>query len=168
MEDFKVESIILDDGRRGEKRVKDSENEHVVEIHIEPERPKYLGKRIVETKRPCVVRRQVETFNEKGEVVDTKVEALNSEEKFYNVTPQPSPEYVTKADLNEFAEKVRAGIVAAVTTSQEPVKSMSPKKSPYNLAAPVDVPADKPKSNKMFWILLIVGQLAALWYLWQM
>ena len=78
-----------------------------------------------------------------------------------------SPDYVTKADLNDFAEKVREGIVAAVAASQ-PVAEKKTMASPYSLgvAEPVE---EKPKTNKhMMWVLIIVAQLAALWWIYQM
>lgn len=76
MEDIKIERIRLEDGRHAERHVKTGENERVVELHCEPERPLLLSQRLIEKTKPVVVERTVETIKD-GEVVDRKIESLD-------------------------------------------------------------------------------------------
>ena len=75
MDNIKVEKITLEDGRRAERRVKENENEVVLELLVEPERPLHLSKRVIEKKKPFVYERQTETINASGEVVEVKKES---------------------------------------------------------------------------------------------
>lgn len=79
MDDVQVEQIYLEDGREAERRVTDDGDERVLELYVEPPKPKpekLLNKRVIEKKRPVVYERVIETV-ENGEVVDRKVEALD-------------------------------------------------------------------------------------------
>jgi hypothetical protein len=83
MDDFKAEKWTLDDGRRAERRVKDTVNptgeaERVVELHVEAERPLKLQQRVVERRKPIVYERETHTIDQDGNVVEKKVESVDS------------------------------------------------------------------------------------------
>lgn len=77
-----VEKWTLEDGRRAERRVSEQalangQQEKVIELHVEDERPLRLQQRVVEKSRPIVYERTLETIDPKtGKVVEQKVEAI--------------------------------------------------------------------------------------------
>lgn len=77
-----VEKWTLEDGRRAERRVSElaldnGQQEKVIELHVEDERPLRLQQRVVEKSRPIVYERTLETIDPKtGKVVEQKVEAI--------------------------------------------------------------------------------------------
>lgn len=78
MEDKKVEKWMLEDGRRAERWVTENEGERVVEIHMEEERPLILQQRIVEKSKPMIYERETSMLDKSGNIVDKKVETLDS------------------------------------------------------------------------------------------
>ncbi len=116
------QSIILEDGRKADKLVREEfspsgESKIITELYTEPAIEKKLSKRVVEYKKPVVVQRELETVDEDGNVIDRKVEsveptvrmelrehistqntvsALNVQE-----TPNECNCYVTKEELQE-------------------------------------------------------------------
>jgi len=85
---MKKHLIHLEDGRKADKIVQETadptsgESTIVTEIHVEPKIEKHLAQRIVETKKPIVVRREIESVDEvTGEVVERRVESLAPEAK---------------------------------------------------------------------------------------
>lgn len=80
-EHMKVENWTLDDGRKAEKRILETNDgqgnvEKVIELHIEELRPLKLQQRIVEKSKPVVYERKIETVDATGNVVEQKVEML--------------------------------------------------------------------------------------------
>lgn len=74
-------SVILEDGRRADKLVREElspsgESKTITELYTEPVIEKKLSKRVVEYKKPVVVQREFETVDENGEVVERKVESV--------------------------------------------------------------------------------------------
>ena len=82
MSNSNVEKWTLEDGRRAERRVSEvalenGQQERVVELHVEDERPLRLQQRIVERSRPIIYERTLETVDPKtGKVIEQKVEAI--------------------------------------------------------------------------------------------
>lgn len=79
MEDKKVEKWMLEDGRRAERWVTENVGERVVEIHMEEERPLILQQRIVEKSKPIIYERETSMLDKSGNIVNKKVETLDSE-----------------------------------------------------------------------------------------
>lgn len=99
MDEVRIEKLNMEDGRQAERHIMDDgycedEQTRTIDLYVEPERPKTLAKRIVEKRRPCVFRREIETVDENGEVIDRKVESIDPEDKMQLVqhiaTHQPS------------------------------------------------------------------------------
>lgn len=101
MDELRIEKLSMEDGRQAERHIKEEgycedEQKRVIDLYVEPERPKRLAKRITEQRRPCVVRREIETVDENGDVIDRKVESVDPEDKMrlvehiatYGDTPQ--------------------------------------------------------------------------------
>lgn len=71
-----VEKILLEDGRRAERHINETETEKVVELHVESERPLHIQQRLIERKKPIIYERTIETLDETGQIIDRKVESL--------------------------------------------------------------------------------------------
>lgn len=110
--DDRVEKFRLKDGRYGETKVREVNNEDHSEIvyeHFEEEaRPMHLRKRVVERKRPIVYERVVESID--GEqVVERKVEScdptvnmqLREHIALENPLVKEDPHYATVDDLKQ-------------------------------------------------------------------
>lgn len=80
-----MNEIRLEDGRRANKVTQEitdpttGESKIVTEVFAEPALERKLTQRVVETKRPVVVRREIESINEAGEVVDRRIESTEPE-----------------------------------------------------------------------------------------
>lgn len=86
MDELRIEKLSMEDGRQAERHIKEEgycedEQKRVIDLYVEPERPKRLAKRITEQRRPCVVRREIETVDENGDVIDRKIESIDPEDK---------------------------------------------------------------------------------------
>lgn len=182
MDEVKIEPFFLADGRRGEKHVKDSGEECVTELHVEPERAKQLATRIIEKKRPCVVSREIQTINANGEVVDTKIESVDPA-TVMGATPQlslqsvPASEedcncFVTKEDLEKLADQMAAstrdGIVTAAKIIMEQQSVAAPAASSSKVSSIQQEIASRiensGKPKNMIWTVLIVSLLGVLGY----
>lgn len=183
MDEVKIEPFFLADGRRGEKHIKDSGEECVTELHVEPERAKQLATRIIEKKRPCVVSREIQTINANGEVVDTKIESVDPA-TVMGATPQlslqsvPASEedcncFVTKEDLEKLADQMaastREGIVTAAKIIMEQQSAAAPTTANVSKVSSIQQEianrienSGKPKN--MLWTVLIVSLLGVLGY----
>ena len=81
------QNVFLEDGRRAEKVVQQNsdpssgEEKIVTEFWEEPKIEKKLTKRVVDYKKPLVYKREIEFTDETGEVVEKKVESVESESK---------------------------------------------------------------------------------------
>jgi len=87
----KIEKLSMEDGRQAERHIKEDisfDNEHTrtIDLYVEPERKKVLSKRIVEKKRPYVYRREIETLDENGNIIDKQIESVDPEEKMHVVS----------------------------------------------------------------------------------
>lgn len=125
MDEIKVDSYTLGDGRRAERRIthitKDGQVEKIVELHVEDERPLRLQERVVEVSKPVVVERKVEKIDPAtGVVVEQKVEALEPK------TPMQVVEHigvVPQKQVFEHTDLVKA-IVDALKASKEETVSV--------------------------------------------
>lgn len=81
------QNVFLEDGRRAEKVIQlnsdpsSGEERIVTEFWEEPKIEKKLTKRVVDYKKPLVYKREIEFTDETGEVVEKKVESVESESK---------------------------------------------------------------------------------------
>lgn len=80
------QNVFLEDGRRAEKVVQLSsdpsgEERIVTEFWEEPKIEKKLTKRVVDYKKPLVYKREIEFTDETGEIIEKKVESVESESK---------------------------------------------------------------------------------------
>ena len=100
MDDSKVEKWTLDDGRRAERRIKESEDgERVIELHVEAERPLQLTQRVVEKSKPIVYERKIETLDAQGNVVEQKVESIEPRVQMQVVEHIASEQHVNALSL---------------------------------------------------------------------
>lgn len=81
MAEMKIEKIVLEDGRKAERRtteVVDSNGEiqTVVELHLEEAQPLRLSQRVVEKRKPFVYERKIETVDKDGVVIEQKTESV--------------------------------------------------------------------------------------------
>ncbi|RDJ35612.1 MAG: hypothetical protein DWQ19_12405 [Crenarchaeota archaeon] len=86
MDDLKRTQVHFEDGRRADKVVQElsnpstGEGQVVTEFFVEPKVEKKLAKRVVETRKPVVVKREIEEVDEStGEVLSRKVESTEPE-----------------------------------------------------------------------------------------
>jgi hypothetical protein len=86
MEDIKKTTVHFEDGRRADKVVQEvsdpttGESKIVTEVFVEPKIEKKLSHRFVETKKPVVVRREIEEIDEvTGEIISRKIESTEPE-----------------------------------------------------------------------------------------
>ena len=142
----KVEKITLEDGRSAERHIWEDANETVVELHVEPERPKFLHKRVVEKKRPMVYERKVETVNQDGEIVEQVVESTNEpkltlKEHIGLINnagvaaqsfEQPTNDCVSRDELETILEKYAAMTKEGILTA---TKKLAEKDEPMKVSA---------------------------------
>jgi hypothetical protein len=139
----KVEKIRLEDGRHGERRVKEMYDENKecskevkTEYHVEEKRPLYLEKVVTEKTRPVVYERIIETIDPTtGNVVQRDKESTEPEINMqlreslgiYG-NPKNNP-YVTKEDLREIMVESMTEMKRAVDHKREvgyePVRAQS-------------------------------------------
>ena len=175
MEEIKTCPIRLEDGRKADKIIQETsdpasgESKIVTEIHAEPVVPKHLVQRIVETKRPVVVRREIESVDElTGEVLDRKVESVSPDVKMElrehiqtnsTVAALSAKDdcdcYVTKEDMLEGFK----AIARALSHNDEPVAAVS-----VNKISMQEVVADKvsTKSNVDWTGIVLWGIIASM------
>ncbi len=86
MEDVKKQTIHLEDGRKADKIVQELSDPNtgisqiVTEVHAEPVIEKKLCQRVIETKKPVIVRREIEVIDEvTGEIVKRTIESSEPE-----------------------------------------------------------------------------------------
>ena len=184
MEEVRIEKLTMEDGRQAERHVKeegycDENQTRVVDLYVEPERPKHLAKRIVEKRRPCVFRREIETIDENGEVVDRKVESIDPEDKMelrshiatVNTLAAQSTE--DECDCPVTAAQLKDVMVdLADRLSHREVASLS--QEPAEVVALQDTVSERvltkstSEISQTTWMLLMVvaAQLAGLFYIW--
>lgn len=85
MDEIRIEKLSMEDGRTAERHIReegscDEVQRRIIDLYVEPERPKKLAKRITEETEPRIVRRIVETIDENGDVIDRKVESTDPSE----------------------------------------------------------------------------------------
>jgi hypothetical protein len=104
-----VKQIVLEDGRKAEKRIYE---ETVQEIWVEKPVPKFLSEKIIERRAPVIVEREIHTYDEDGQTVIKKETfkpeyTLNlTEVERTVVKEQPSSNY--EAELTSLKEQVAA------------------------------------------------------------
>lgn len=139
MSNSNVEKWTLEDGRRAERRVNEvalenGQQERVVELHVEDERPLRLQQRIVERSRPIIYERTLETVDPKtGKVVEQKVEAIEPRVQMQVVehikcagktcSGKCSSSEVSEVNVEQIVEKVMLKLQQPAAISQEPLNS---------------------------------------------
>jgi len=90
MADVRTKEIVLEDGRKAERRVREEsdcdsgQGTKVTELWAEAKVDKHLVKRVVEHTRPVVHRRETETLDEEtGEVINVDVESVDPDVKMH-------------------------------------------------------------------------------------
>lgn len=161
-ENTKVDSYVLGDGRRAERRVTQVANgqvvEKIVELHMEDERPLRLQERVVEVSKPMVVERRTEKIDPAtGSVVEQKVEALE------NKSPMQVVEHIgvaQKSQVCEHADLVKA-IVEALKTSKEDMVSVQSLSSGLKTLGAADEVASRANAKVSLSDKILVGIVAA-------
>lgn len=169
----KVEKILLEDGRRAERHVNESDTERVVELHVEAERPLHLQQRLVERKKPIIYERTIETMDDKGQILERKVESLEPNvqmELRSHIARMPSmsdqDEPVTKNELKD-------AILAALREKDLDRPVPAPAQNPVKFApkASEEVAARVEQGNTTSWgtiavWALILAEVGAIGWLW--
>lgn len=135
-----VRHIVTEDRRRGEKRIKETCDEKVTEVFLEPFKLE-LSQRVYEQKCPVVCRRETETFDSNGNVVDKVVEDLAEEHQLRMVDhivarptePQPEPEFVTKDEFVSLTNDIKGAVDALGEVINKPVVKTKKMVSAQNL-----------------------------------
>lgn len=115
-----VRNFVTEDMRRGEKKVKENCDEKVTEIYLEPLKLN-LFQKVREEKCPVICRRETETYDDTGKVVEKVVEDIHPEKNMRVVDhivvsrleekesePEPKAMYATKEDLQEIKYAIEA------------------------------------------------------------
>jgi len=160
-ENIKVEKWTLEDGRRAERRVtiqKDENNqdEKIVELFVEDERPLRLQQRVVEKTKPVIFERKIETVDPiTGNVIEQKIESLEPKVPLQlvdhiRVAQAPAMAVAAQSVGNEGDRPVTKqemidAIVAAIKANRE-VAHSAPLNSP---AASVKVEKSVKKINSL-------------------
>jgi|694.fasta_scaffold02041_33 hypothetical protein len=128
-ENIKIEKWTLEDGRRAERRVVETtdsngQSEKVIELHVEDLRPIRLQQRVIETTKPMLVERKLETIDPMtGNVIEQKIESLEPKSPMQVVQHIATPAVVaqTKLDADKPVTKQEMidAIVAAIKTNRE-------------------------------------------------
>lgn len=178
MSDVRIEKFVMEDGRQAERHITMDGDKKVVEVHVEPTRPKNLAHRVVEKSANVVVKREIETIDETtGEVVDKKVESMDPADKMQLVdhivaapylTAQSVEEsncYITKQDLekmaSEMASQTKEAILAATKVMAKYQEARDPKLSAMQIAVGEKVEAEKDNKNTTNWLLIGIALIAA-------
>lgn len=108
-----LKQILTEDGRRGEKRVKDTCDERITEIYLEPQIPMNLTTRVREEKCPMVCKRITERYDSDGKVIEQIVEGLPEEKQIRVVdhivsSATPPKVYATRDDLDELRQAIES------------------------------------------------------------
>jgi hypothetical protein len=115
-----VQSFYLEDGCKAEKRIVensigDGHGETITEIHAEKPMPKYLKQRVIERQAPVVVEREVQVYDENGNMTSTK-EAVDHELKVYDT---PKAVY----DIKQAEPQISTDLVAAcIARAVQPIR----------------------------------------------
>jgi len=179
--------IHLEDGRLADKVIQEVANSNgeskiITEVFAEPKVEKKLMQRVVETKRPVIVRREIEDVDESGEVISRRVESSEPAVKLELrehietnalVSALSATEdcncYVTQEDVQKTVLEAVAAIgrlvqenktVAAPTlTAKEQIEQ---KFSNFNLGGVTE------NSNMSTYLMMAIAALAGVFiYLWK-
>ena len=105
-ENIKIEKWTLEDGRRAERRVVETtdsngQSEKVIELHVEDLRPIRLQQRVIETTKPMLVERKLETIDPMtGNVIEQKIESLEPKSPMQVVQHIATPAVVAQTKLD--------------------------------------------------------------------
>ena len=159
-ENIKVEKWTLEDGRRAERRVtiqkdENGQDEKIVELFVEDERPLRLQQRVVEKTKPVIFERKIETVDPiSGNVIEQKIESLEPKVPLQlvdhiRVAQAPAMGISAQSVENEGDRPVTKqemidAIVAAIKANREVVHS-----APMAPAAPVKVEKPAKKINSL-------------------
>lgn len=193
MDDIKKELIHTEDGRLADRIVQEfvdnstGEQKIVTELHVEPKVQKNLTQRIIEVKKPVVVRREIETVDElTGNVTERRIET---------VTPDPRLElrehiqasatvnslnvkddrdcYVTQDQMQNTLEEMKEGILAVAKALTIPSSSTNNVVAQANSNGKVSmksIVADKVEASEKWdmqtWGLLSIAAALAGTLLW--
>jgi hypothetical protein len=174
MDDDKVvQKIRLEDGRHAEKHVRETDDEVVVELHVEPERELKLSERVIEKKKPVVYERAVEKYNKNGEIIERKVESLDADPKLElrSQVERIKAKYEQDAEAKESTnpkkfvtrEELKDALVAAVSVSQETKKPVRKLTANQEIEDRLKA-AEKPSWKIVGLVGVIVLQIVALGY----
>lgn len=177
----KIESIVMDDGRRAERHTTfDANGNKVVEIFAEEKRPLKLENRVVQEMKQVVakeIRQQVRDGQVVvEEVVSTEPDAplqLRSRIATADHAKVFDGDYIRKEEISELiADSVVAGVTAMMENMQPVVSAHSVAPAAVHAAPTVSAQSiieknlEKKTSNEMLinigLVLLIVGQVAFL------
>lgn len=171
MSDTKIEKFLTEDGRQAEKHVIVDGDKKVVEIHVESVRPKHLSHRIVEQSANVVVKREIETINEDGDVVERKVESIDPTDKmelrehivksdpFVTAQSADCDCYVTKEDLNNMASVMASQTKDAILAAAKTFAPV-PNVSAMQIAVGEKVESES-SSFKEYWVYIAIAAVAA-------
>ncbi len=123
-----VQSFYTEDGCKAEKRIfknsiGDGHGETITEIHAEKPMPKYLKQRVIEREAPVVVEREVQVFDENGEMTSQK-EVVEHQLKLYEVQRQAPKAMAQGMDQNSLLDKVEQVVAKAVQPIQEEINEI--------------------------------------------
>lgn len=182
-DEIKVQQLRLEDGRYAERHIKETDNEIVTELHVEPIRDKYLSERVTEKIKPVVYERSVEKVDASGLITERRVESLDPSERMQTVEHiglansvsaqsfNTGDCYVTKEDLSQMASEIasqtREGILAAAKAIKGNVAAATTgvsAQSKYKVAMQSATPLDNIE-NPLGWII-IAGLLGVLFYVY--
>ena len=179
-----IERWTLGDGRRAERRIISDSDKQITELYVEDERPLKLQQRVIETSKPVIVERRIETIDSKGEVVEQRVESIEPKvkmnlvehtkfvEKEEEVTAQSTGmgSLLTKDDMIE-------AIKEALSVKDEPKQPA--KKTPDNymssqlqslgivdeIKSKINETTNNTNTNENYMIFLIVIEVLVLLYI---
>lgn len=140
--ELKVESLVLDDGRRAERHVTiGPDGSEVIEIFAEEKRPLKLEKRIVREMKN-IVAKEVHQIVKDGEVSYEEVHSLEPEVPLQIRSRIGVPDHAKIVDgdyvrKDEIAKIIEDGVVAGVSALMEQME-------------PVTAQLKKPETNKAF------------------
>lgn len=129
-----IRPITTEDGLRGEKHITDNGTERIIEIFLEEKAPKFLKKRIVETREMMVCHRETEILDNDGNVIEKIVEDVNPQEKMQTFALPQTKEVATKAvevatkeELDGVVKEMRLAVesVGEAISQQNQVQSPS-------------------------------------------
>lgn len=171
------QNVFLEDGRRAEKVIQlnsdpsSGEERIVTEFWEEPKIEKKLTKRVVDYKKPLVYKREIEFTDETGEIIEKKVESVESESKLelrehIKVSPQveslsvsnnQDSSYVTREELQGV---VSEGIMMLARTLKQNTGENANKVSALSILDEkykTDTPVDDNGTTKDYILWVVLG-----------